>query len=235
MRRGVNRALLLALAVMACSPPPMMTPEPDSGMPPDAGAPDAGAPDSGVPDAGPADAGDKSATCASTFGSALTASFGRLDGTILAVLPPNDQACALPNSTHLILQVTMNGEAYRMVVDVHSTVGTPDVWFYEQDGALLGGAWADGWHTGIGLDYLADLQLHSTQFTEMTTADLVPKVTSELELGAHVSVFATSGSTEPNSAHLVHRNIPHQDGAIVINPDGPTPHWMFLRFGEQSF
>jgi hypothetical protein len=207
---------------------------PDSGVP-DSGVADSGAPDAGIPDSGVPDAGiDKSATCASTFGSSL-AGFGRLDGTVLAVVPPGDQACALPNSTHLVLQVTMNGAAYRMVIDVLSNQGSPDVWFYEFDGALAGGAWTEGWNPNLTLDYVTDLQVHSTMFTEMNEAALVAKITSELRLGAHVSVFATSGNGEPNSAHLIHRNITNNDGAIIINPEGANPHWLLMRFDNQSF
>ena len=81
---------------------------------------------------------DKSAPCVATFGSALTAAFGRLDGTVIAVLPPNDQACPDPNSTHLIIEVLMGGAAYRMVVDVISTDGTADL-LDEIDAPLLPG------------------------------------------------------------------------------------------------
>lgn len=182
----------------------------------------------------PMDAVDKSLTCADTFGSALTPGFGRIDGTILAVVPPDDQACALPNSTHLVVQLTMGGQAYRLVVDVLSNQGSPDVWFDELDAPLAGGAWADGWHVPSQLDYVTDLHVASTAFTEMMEADLVAKITSELELGAKVSIFATAGTTEPNSAHLIHRNATNADGAIVIAPD-TAPHYLLLRFGEQTF
>ncbi|HEY8041367.1 MAG TPA: hypothetical protein VIF15_16290 [Polyangiaceae bacterium] len=198
--------------------------------------------DSAAVDAGPeaSDAApdvDKSAACASTFGSALTASFGRLDGTVLAVLPPNDQKCALPNSTHMIIQVQMGGAAYRMVVDVLSTIGNPDVFFDEIDAPLAGGAWAEGWHPGTALDYVSTLAVHSGAFVPMHQADLVAKITSEIDLGARISVFATSGgaASEPDSAHLVHRNTPDADGAIVVAPDSALPHYMLLRFGEQTF
>ena len=78
------------------------------------------------PDAAPPDATtDKSAACASTFGQSLTNAFGRLDGTILAVVFPGNQTCAAPNSTHVVLQVTMGGAAYRMVVNVMSTSPDP--------------------------------------------------------------------------------------------------------------
>ena len=181
------------------------------------------------------DALDKSATCAATFGTGLTAAFGRLDGTVLAVVPPNDQACAAPNSTHLVIQLTMGGAAYRLVVDVLSNQGSPDVDFFELDAPLAAGAWAEGWHPGVALDYVTTLAVHAPQFAAMHEADLVAKITSEITLGAHLSVFATAGSTEPDSAHLVHRNLANQDGAIVIDPDGAHPHYLLMRFDEQTF
>src|SRR4051812_39193939 len=81
-----------------------------------------------TPDAPAPDASDKSAACASTFGNALTNAFGRLDGTVLAVVAPGNQRCAMPNGTHVVVQVTMDGAAYRMVVNVLSTSGDPHVW-----------------------------------------------------------------------------------------------------------
>jgi hypothetical protein len=52
---------------------------------------------------------DKAATCASSFGNALTAAFGRLDGTVRAVVPPAHPTCPRPNSDHLILEVDSGG------------------------------------------------------------------------------------------------------------------------------
>jgi hypothetical protein len=177
---------------------------------------------------------DKSATCAATFGSGLTAGFGRVDGTVLAVVPPDDQSCAAPNSTHLVVQLTVNGDAYRLVVDVLSNQGSPDVWFAEHDAPLAAPAFAEGWHVPASLDYVTTLGMRSTDFAEMTEDALVAKITSELELGAHVSIYATAGTTEPDSAHLVHRNATNADGAIVIAPD-TAPHYLMMRFDEQTF
>jgi hypothetical protein len=230
------RTLLVSAstALLACGSPG------NAGTPPepvDAAGMDAGDVDAAV-DAVSADVGtdaDKSLTCASTFGTALTPAFGRLDGTVVAVVPPKHPTCALPNSTHLVIQVAMGGATYRMVVTTLSTQGSPDVSLYELDAPLAAGVWAEGWHAGVSLDYVTTLNVKSTSFTPMVMADLVTKVTSEIDLGAHISVFATSGSTEPHSAHLVHRNLPNADGAIVIHPDSAQPHYLLFRFPQQSF
>src|SRR5262249_61596179 len=73
--------------------------------------------DSGAADLAPV---DKAARCASTFGNGLTAGFGRLDGRILAVVPPGHPTCPRPNSDHLVIQIDAGGEVYRMVVNVLS-------------------------------------------------------------------------------------------------------------------
>lgn len=174
-------------------------------------------------------------SCATQFGSALTASFGRLDGTVFAVVPPDYQACAMPNKTHLQLQVEMNEDAYRMVVNVLSDQGPPDV-FYKEVGAPLAGApWSEGWHPTEELDYVANLNVHSADFVQTPQDELVPKIMSHLHLGEKVSVYATSGSANSNSAHLVHRNGANHDGAIVIGPDTASPLYLVVRFDEQSF
>jgi hypothetical protein len=179
------------------------------------------------PDAAP-DALDKAATCASTFGDALTDAFGRVDGTVLAVVPPDLQTCARPNMTHLVLQVTMNGAAYRMVVNVQGDISTREI-----DAPLAGPTWAEGWHTDAPLDYISTLGVHSTDFAR--TIDTVALVTDQLELGARVSVYATSsGGTFADGAHLVHRNAANADGAIVIDPD-TAPHYMLFKFDNQAF
>jgi hypothetical protein len=183
---------------------------------------------------GPIDPSGKAANCATTFGTSLTASFGRLDGTVLAVVPPDDQACTAPNATHLVVQATMGGAAYRLVIDVLSNQGSPDVSFFELDAPLTGPTWSDGWHPSQTLDYVTTLAVHKTQFTAKHEADLVTKITSEIALGAHISIFATATSAEPDSAHLVHRNLTNADGAIVIDPD-TAPHYLLMAFDEQSF
>lgn len=176
-------------------------------------------------------------TCASKFGTALTNAYGRIDGTLIAIVPPKDQTCALPNSTHITIQVQMNGEVYRMVTNVQSDSG-PDfrVRFATLDAALPAPAWSEGWHTGVALDYVS-LGAHSTDpmFVPIDMDPLVTKVISELEINAPISVYATSGSDNSGSAHLVHRESGKTDGAIVVEPTGPTPKFLLFHFLEQTF
>jgi hypothetical protein len=183
------------------------------------------------------DDANKSAPCAATFGSALTNAFGRVDGTVVAVVPAGDETCAMPNSTHLVIQVLVQGAVYRMVVDVLSDEptdsGSEAVMYYEMDGPLAAGAWSEGWHPGVALDYVSTLAVHTPQFTLIDEADVEARITSEIQLGAHISVFATSDD-EPSSAHLVHRNLTNQDGAIVFSPD-TAPHYFLIQFQDQTF
>jgi hypothetical protein len=190
-----------------------------------------------IPDAAGFDALSREDACASTFGSALPSGYGRIDGTILAVLPPGDKACTAPNSDHVVLEVQMGGAAYRVVVNVLSTVAgvDPNVRFGELAKALPAPAWADGFHAGVTLDYPTDLGVHVTSslFVPIAMKDLVPIVVSELVPGAKVAVYAQG--TGGDSVHLVHRVGKNDDGAIVVDPTGPSPRFMLFHFADQTF
>jgi hypothetical protein len=222
----------LAAACSSSSSPPSV----DAGERPAEGGLDAGRADGG--DGGAArDAGDggidKTKGCASTFGQAIgTVGFARFDGTVVAVLPPDDQACAEPNSTHLILEMSFSGAVYRMVIDVDDTAAPGSIHGTTLAHAMVGGPWADGWHAAA-LDYVSTFGLHAASLPAMTTAAAVAKIAGALDLGAHVSVFATAQG-EADSAHLVHRNLTGQDGAIVVDVDG-SPTWLLFAFSDQTF
>lgn len=171
---------------------------------------------------------DKASACASTFGNELTDAFGRLDGTVLAVVPPGHPTCAQPNGTHVVLQLTVHGAAYRMVLNL-------DVLEAEVDAPLAGGAWAEGWHPGVALDYVTTLHVASTAFTPHDPAATTALVTEAIALGAPISVFATSsGGTKADSAHLIHRNTANADGALVLDAT-TSPHYLLFRFANQTF
>ncbi len=172
---------------------------------------------------------DKAEACADTFGDALTDSYGRLDGTVLAVVGPTDTQCPLVNDDHLVIQVTMDGAVYRMVVNVDG------VYYTEAPGSLVGPAWAEGWHTDVALEYPM-LGVTSTQFISQPMAQLVETVSAHIDIGAPISVYAvSSGGDLASSAHLVHRNDSGSDGAILIDPTGADPLYLLFRFPEQAF
>jgi hypothetical protein len=190
------------------------------------------APEASQPDA------DKAANCAqdSDFGSELTMAYGRIDGTVRALVGTEDTQCAVPNSDHLVIQVLMNGKTYRMVASVLSTYGDPDVGLLEKDAPLAGSAWSEGWHTDLSLDYVTTLGVHTTDFTGHPMLELQALVESKIEIGSKISVYATNNNAQyKDSAHLIHRNITNQDGAIVIGPDTANPHYLLFRFANQSF
>jgi hypothetical protein len=227
-------ALALPLASWGCS---------SSSAP--AGPPldDAAAPDSTLDASANVDAADaadaaadvsKSAACVDAFGEALPVGYGRIDGTVVAVVAPGD-LCPLPNSDHVILELAADGAVYRVVVNVLSTGTDPDVRFGDLTHALPAPAFAEGFHAGVTLDYPADLGLHAgaAPFTPKTMAALVPLVVSRIEVGAKIAAYAQgSGGT---SVHNVHRYGGGKDGALVVDPTSATPHWLVFHFADQTF
>jgi hypothetical protein len=229
--RFAMRALLGLTVLSACSAAVATNPLPlvDAG-----GATDGSAP---VLDAGPSDVAivnvDKAAQCAASFGSALTAPYGRLDGTVQAILKPGNATCALPNRTHVIVQVKALGEVYRMVVNVLSNSADPDVRFARVSKPLPAPAFAEGWQPTAKLDYVTSFNVHNADFGKVPAAELADKVVDAINLGDEISVYAsTSGG---NSAHLVHRNKPDADGAIIVAPNSASPRVLMFHFAEQVF
>lgn len=208
------------------------TPTPESGTsdaPVDTGA---------VTDSGGGGALD--GRCADKFGTSLTEGFGRIDGVVYAVVKPGDESCAQPNRDHVVLQVLMKGEVYRMVVNVESDRGGDvKIRVATVPHALPAVDFEEGWHTGIPLDYPQILGVHSGDggFVPLTLAEATARIQSEVKVGDPVAVYATSGAGSPSSTHLIHRNTTeaNQDGAIVINPDGPNPKFMLFHFADQTF
>jgi hypothetical protein len=196
--------------------------------------------DSSTPDAtldAPVDGFVPTGMCASTFDGMLTTGFGRIDGTVYAVQKPSDTSCALPNSDHTIIQVLMKGAVYRLVANVQSDRDAGDNRIQVADfvHALPAPAWSEGWHLGAGLDYVTTLGVHSdASFTPLALTDAATKIATEVKVGDLVSIYATVGATEPNSAHLIHRNDPNEDGAIVIHPT-TAPSFILFHFSNQTF
>jgi len=178
---------------------------------------------------------DPASPCAASFGSALPAGFARVDGTILAVVPPGHPTCAMPNGSHVVLQVSVAGAAYRMVINIASNGPIPEVRFADLPAALPAPAFSEGFHTGVALDYPTTLGLHANQapFAPRAAAQLVTDLTALLPLGAHVSVYGSGSGGASN--HLIHRNGNQTDGALVLGPDTASPRYLAFHFSDQSF
>ncbi|WP_282419032.1 hypothetical protein [Polyangium sp. 15x6] len=176
---------------------------------------------------------DKAKDCADTFGDALTSAFGRVDGTVLAIVKPTDTQCAMPNDDHVVVQVMMDGKAYRMVVNVESSFGDPNVGYLETTHGMPGPAWQEGWHTGVSLDYATDLGVQAEEFTAYDMPTLSDMIADVIPLGEKISVFAHSSGGA--SAHKVHRNSAAQDGVIVLDPESAAPKMLLFRFSNQVF
>jgi hypothetical protein len=172
---------------------------------------------------------EMSANCASEFGSLFGKSNGRADGTLLALVEPTDSQCELHNGTHVVLQVSILGHVQRLVVSVDAVSVT------SLTAPLIGPAYAEGWHVDQHLDYVTDLGVHSTDFTQTSMDEAVSFICSELEVDAPVSVFAYATGEYPASAHQIHRNDNYPDGAVVARPDSDTPLYLLFRYSDQTF
>lgn len=161
--------------------------------------------------------------CTAALGNALTTSFGRLDGFLVAIVPVGQRSCN-GDSTHVHLQVAAMNATYDVAVNV-------DGLFHQQDVALAAG-WTEGWHTGIANSY-STLGAHSSAFMPTNVAALAMTVESALANANHVSVFATGYG--PDGVHLVHYKGRSSDGMVVIDPLGPTPHALMFAFQGDTF
>jgi hypothetical protein len=194
----------------------------DSAAPPD----DAGAdavvetlPEAGFPP-DPTDGTPTRQACTGNFGTALSNNHGRLDGILVAVVQPySNKTCN--SDSHVHLQVSVNGATYDVATNLQTN-------FHEADMALPGGAWSEGWHANMNLDY-PTIGLHSPEFfTPASESALAAYVTTDLENANHVAIFATGYG--PTGVHDIHRRGNDEDGAIFIDPLSPTAHGLFFSF-----
>jgi hypothetical protein len=212
----------------AASAPPSAPASPDasaSGTPSiDAGAPavvDGGVVPSPNSTPDPSDGVPERRVCTEVLGSAISESFGRLDGRIVSVVKPGARACNA-DRTHVHLQVEANAATYDIAVNIDSLIS-------EVAHPLTGGPWSDGWHPSGSLDYVSDLGVSARVFVPTNPQALQAR----LETANYVSVFAIGYG--PDGAHLVHRNRRGRDGAVVLNPRSKTPTYLLFRFDQQAF
>lgn len=221
-RRWPLIAVLAASLLWGCGPGAQL--EVDAGgLSPDAG-------DSAL-DAGQADGTATTRACTNTFGSQLTAVHGRLDGLLVAVVPPGGRSCN-GDTDHVHLQVLVNGSVYDVAVNVHDNTGG-NVFFLARDGAAVTFEWVEGWHPNEHLSY-RDLGLTAGAFTAVPLSTLAQQLEHELAMVNHVSIFATGYG--PTGTHEVHyRDGVSLDGAIIARPLGSSARSLFFHFANQIF
>lgn len=228
--------LALGVAPSGCdgstlAAPPTAGPvtNPDGTTDTDAGDSDGGAvaDDAAADASGPAfdDGVPTRVACSSTLGMGLSPDHGRLDGTLVSIVPEKGARCP-SDPDHLHLQILMNGANYDIAVNLDGFEG-------EIDAPLPGIPFAEGWHP-MNLDYAQDLGLHSAALTVTTPAMIRARVTAQLANANHISVFGT-GYPGSDGAHLIHRKATARDGALVINPLGAKARVLAFRFATDTF
>jgi hypothetical protein len=167
-------------------------------------------------------------TCTTQLGSALTSTYGRLDGFLVAIVPAGGNGCGADDS-HIHLQVLANGSVYDVAVNVGSP-GVDDVRTMTLDRAFE--PWVEGWHTGVAQNYVS-LGVHSTDLPAQTTAQVINAVTADLATANHISVFAIGYG--PDGVHLVHRNGSSHDGLLITEPLSTPAHARLFSFADLTF
>jgi len=225
------RAAVLAL-LLGCRGPLAASPA-------DTSQADARTADSAPADTGgdPVDGTPMRRTCTSSFGNALSPVYGRMDGYLVAIVPPAPSTAPCnADLTHLHLQVLINGAVYDVAVNVGTNDATNDVHSTTLDHALVGPAWSEGWHTNVSIDY-PTLGVHAAAMPLRSETQNVDDLMAELATANHVSIYATGYSTD-DGAHLVHRSTSNrigEDGLVVIKPLSPTAHARLFSFTSQTF
>jgi len=143
----------------------------------------------------------------------------------VALVPTNQHACN-SDTTHLHLQIAMSGSTYDVAVNLDALTD-------EIDAPLPDGAWTEGWHTTMQLDYVSNLGLHAGSFAAGTVDTIQAHLIAALANVNHISIFATGYGTD--GAHLVHRQGGGRDGAIFIDPLSPKAHGFVFHFDTQTF
>jgi hypothetical protein len=163
--------------------------------------------------------------CTNQLGSALSPGYGRLDGILVAIVPPRSGGCNADTS-HVHLQVQLADAVYDIAVNIDA-----DVLSARREVAVDTTPWAEGWHTALRFDY-ADAGIHADDFTSATPAQLASELIAELEAVNHISIYGTGYSE--SGAHLIHRNN-GLDGALVTRPLSSPPRVRMYRFSNQTF
>ena len=228
--RAMALALLVACAGPGGSEPIGATPDARNTLDANPQGDGATADTSLQADASVADPGDGTPMrrpCVEQLGSGLTTSYGRLDGVLVAIVPPGSNKCH-GDADHVHLQILANNMTYDVAVNVG--VQAQDVHTTTRELAFP--AWSEGWHPGAHEDY-ATLGVHTADIPLQTSSQIISALDADLATANHITIFATGYGS--NGAHLVHENGGGHDGMVVTHPLSSPAHARLFSFSGQSF
>ncbi|CAN5361851.1 hypothetical protein BH11MYX1_BH11MYX1_09980 [soil metagenome] len=165
--------------------------------------------------------------CTNTLGTALSATYGRLDGYLVAVVPAGSGTCN-GDADHIHLQILVHDAFYYVAVNV----GAATHGVHATMRQLSFPAWTEGWHPGAQEDYVA-LGVHAADLPFETASNIASDLDTDFVTANHISIFATGYG--PDGTHLVHRNGSSHDGLIVTEPLSSAAHARMFSFTGQSF
>ncbi len=166
-------------------------------------------------------------------GRLINSHHGRLDGTLVYVLPVGGSGKCNGDGNHVHLQVEVAGLVYDVAVDIGAS--SDEVGLYQDTVTLPGGAWSEGWHGSDDLSYTS-LQLKSSMFPTAAPSSVASQLESLLANTSKISIFCTGYTPGDNGCHDVHyQNGSSTDGAIVLDPTLSPAPMLFFRFSGQSF
>lgn len=234
---SIGVGVLALLAIAACGDTASTdvsdaaTSSGDGGSSPD----DASMSDDGAPATSDAAAAPRNASCtplSQQNGTAVSTSYGRLDGTLVFVVGIGQGRSCNGDDNHVHLQVEVSGEVYDVAVDIGAT--NDEVGLYETSIEVPGGAWSEGWHGSDAFAY-PGLGVHSSSLPLEAPKQVGTELESLLTSTSKISIFCT-GYSQGNGCHDVHyTNGSGRDGAIVLDPTSTTSPVLFFRFSTQSF
>ena len=173
--------------------------------------------------------------CTSNFGQLLGASgtYGRLDGYLVAIVPPSGMNSCNADTSHVHLQVRMNNAIYDVAVDAtDGATNMDDVHTTQIEHDMPNLPWAEGWHAPVNSDYTT-LGLHSTDLPFQTKQQVVGDLNGDFATTNHISVYMTTYGGD--GGHLVHRNGNGRDGMIVTEPLSTPAKLRVLSFTNIIF
>ncbi|GAC1573463.1 MAG: hypothetical protein NVS3B20_05200 [Polyangiales bacterium] len=133
---------------------------------------------------------------------------------------------------HLHLQVAVGSNRYDIAVPVFDSMGGAPIGVFAKDVAPTSAP--PGW-SNVGYSYVANLNVHATNFTMLDKPGVLAKLKSELQI-AHVSIHGKAYS-DGSGVHDVHYRDGTHDGVILLRGRGAggTDHAVAVRYSSAVF